>query len=135
MVIILCCRVLKPPGGGSSDIFGSSDSAEQSPRRRNTNHLQSTVFAASDMSDAPATPRNKPGNDSHNRLFGPVDAQPQSITKNRLKSNIPFGEVDGEENKSAIANAVSVENGHQEVLPTPKGEEGSTVSTSQAAIY
>ncbi|KAJ9588773.1 hypothetical protein L9F63_017932, partial [Diploptera punctata] len=112
--------VLKPPGGGSSDIFGAADGVEQSPRRRNTNHLQSSVFAGNDMAETSVTPRNKSGNDSHNRLFGPVDAQPPSTTKNRLKSNIPFGGVDEMENKSVVANNATIENGHQEVLPTPK---------------
>ncbi|PSN55312.1 Microtubule-associated protein Jupiter [Blattella germanica] len=116
-------RVLKPPGGGTSDIFGASEGGvEQSPRRiRATNHLQSSVFAANETSEPPVTPRNKPGNDSHNRLFGPSDALPQSATINRMKSSIPFGKFDGLQIHTSDANDAVVENGQQELLPTPKG--------------
>ncbi|XP_021927023.1 microtubule-associated protein Jupiter-like isoform X5 [Zootermopsis nevadensis] len=87
-------RVLKPPGGGSSDIFGNVEAVEQSPRRvRSKQYLQSSVFAANGVCEPTGTPRSKPGNDSHSRLFGPVESRPQCTPKNRMKSNIPFGLV------------------------------------------
>ncbi|XP_069681031.1 microtubule-associated protein Jupiter isoform X4 [Periplaneta americana] len=108
-------RVLKPPGGGTSDIFGAAEGVEQSPRRaRNTHHLQSSVFGANGASEAPSTPRTKPGNDSHNRLFGPTESRPQTTVRNRLKSSIPLGGAE-ENHQSSPA-----ENGQQEVLSTPK---------------
>ncbi|XP_057338037.1 microtubule-associated protein Jupiter isoform X5 [Microplitis mediator] len=85
-------RVLKPPGGGSSDIFGGAD--ETSPRRvknHNASQLGSALYGdsgASTGSSSPETPRaNKPGNDSHKRLFGPPEPAPKN-TKNHMRSNI-----------------------------------------------
>ncbi|CAD6226486.1 GSCOCG00005849001-RA-CDS [Cotesia congregata] len=86
-------RVLKPPGGGSSDIFGSG-ADETSPRRvknHNASQLGSALYGdsgASTGSSSPETPRaNKPGNDSHKRLFGPPEPVPKN-TKNHMRSNI-----------------------------------------------
>lgn len=86
-------RVLKPPGGGSSDIFGGAGE-EMSPRRVK-NHNQSQLGTAlfgdgvpSTGSSSPDSPRaNKPGNDSHKRLFGPPDPSIPN-TKNHMRSNI-----------------------------------------------
>lgn len=84
--------MLKPPGGGSSDIFGAGPD-ETSPRRVK-NHNQSQLGSAlfGDMpnnSNSNETPRNKPGNDSYNRLFGPPDAPPTTPNaKNYMRSNI-----------------------------------------------
>ncbi|CAG5108013.1 Similar to Jupiter: Microtubule-associated protein Jupiter (Drosophila virilis) [Cotesia congregata] len=86
-------KVLKPPGGGSSDIFGSG-ADETSPRRvknHNASQLGSALYGdsgASTGSSSPETPRaNKPGNDSHKRLFGPPEPVPKN-TKNHMRSNI-----------------------------------------------
>jgi hypothetical protein len=128
MLCCICYRVLKPPGGGSSDIFGRADEVDQSPRKiRSNHHLKSSVFGANSTSEPPATPRSKPGNDTHIRLFGPIDGQPQSASLKRMKSNIPFGVVRAGSElehsfKSTSLKSAVVENGQQEMLSTPKGE-------------
>ncbi|XP_058798746.1 microtubule-associated protein Jupiter isoform X6 [Phymastichus coffea] len=93
-------RVLKPPGGGSSDIFGASDSPATSPRRagkqpHNQSSLSSSFFAegqppAGANGSLPDLARSKPGNDSHDRLFGPLGAPPPPTppSKHRLRSSI-----------------------------------------------
>lgn len=87
-----CCRVLKPPGGGSSDIFGAAPE-ETSPRRvknHNQSQLGSALFGdGPNANSSNDTPRNKPGNDSYKRLFGPPDAPPTTPNaKNHMRSNI-----------------------------------------------
>ncbi|XP_058798742.1 microtubule-associated protein Jupiter isoform X2 [Phymastichus coffea] len=93
-------EVLKPPGGGSSDIFGASDSPATSPRRagkqpHNQSSLSSSFFAegqppAGANGSLPDLARSKPGNDSHDRLFGPLGAPPPPTppSKHRLRSSI-----------------------------------------------
>jgi hypothetical protein len=85
--------------------------------------------------------RNKPGNDSYNRLFGPVESRPQSTPVNRMKSNIPFGVTEGgsdpqQSSNSTAAKTGAIENGQQEMLSTPAGEICSTVcaQTLKAAL-
>ncbi|XP_076227208.1 microtubule-associated protein Jupiter isoform X7 [Nomia melanderi] len=85
-------RVLKPPGGGSSDIFGAAPE-ETSPRRvknHNQSQLGSALFGdGPNANSSNDTPRNKPGNDSYKRLFGPPDAPPTTPNaKNHMRSNI-----------------------------------------------
>jgi hypothetical protein len=143
-ILKLCCyccyRVLKPPGGGSSDIFGTSEAVQQSPRRAHTNHhLQSSVLGTNGMTETPTTRRNKPGNDSHSRLFGPVESRPQSTPVNRMKSNIPFGVIEGgsdvqQSGNSPAAKSGAVLNGQQEALSTPAGEMCSTVCTQTLKV-
>ncbi|GFG34859.1 hypothetical protein Cfor_12079 [Coptotermes formosanus] len=137
-------EVLKPPGGGSSDIFGTSGVVEQSPRRVHTNHhLQSTVFGTNGTTEPPMARRNKPGNDSYNRLFGPVESRPQSTPVNRMKSNIPFGVTEGgsdpqQSSNSTAAKTGAIENGQQEMLSTPAARRnpvtGVGVSSSDSII-
>lgn len=101
-----CFRVLKPPGGGSSDIFGGAPE-ETSPRRiKNHNHSQlgSTMFGES--TNGSDTPRAKPGNDSHKRLFGPPDAPPTPNSKNHMRSNISLSD-DKSLNKSPSQSSTS----------------------------
>lgn len=131
----LCCRVLKPPGGGSSDIFGKPDEVDQSPRKiRSNHHLKSSVFGTNNTPEPPATPRSKPGNDTHNRLFGHLENRPQSASLNRMKSNIPVGVLGagselGQSSDSTSSKSATIENGQQEMLSTPKGEIHSAVCT------
>ncbi|XP_023710585.1 microtubule-associated protein Jupiter isoform X5 [Cryptotermes secundus] len=119
-------RVLKPPGGASSDIFGRPDEVDQSPRKiRSNHHLKSSVFGTHSTPEPPATSRSKPGNDTHNRLFGPLENRPQSASLNRMKSNIPVGVVGagselGQSSSSTSSKSVPIENGQQEMLSTPK---------------
>nr|CAD7442516.1 unnamed protein product [Timema bartmani] len=81
--------VLKPPGGGSSVFLSDTEPAEPAPtRRRNTNHLQSSVLGGSNNGDSA---KNKPGNDSHERLFGVPEVRLPSAAINRFKSNVPIG--------------------------------------------
>ncbi|XP_078036206.1 microtubule-associated protein Jupiter [Augochlora pura] len=85
-------RVLKPPGGGSSDIFGAAPE-ETSPRRvknHNQSQLGSALFGdGPNKNSSNDTPRNKPGNDSYKRLFGPPDAPSTTPNaKNHMRSNI-----------------------------------------------
>ncbi|PNF30840.1 hypothetical protein B7P43_G06108, partial [Cryptotermes secundus] len=128
-------RVLKPPGGASSDIFGRPDEVDQSPRKiRSNHHLKSSVFGTHSTPEPPATSRSKPGNDTHNRLFGPLENRPQSASLNRMKSNIPVGVVGagselGQSSSSTSSKSVPIENGQQEMLSTPKGEIHSAVCT------
>ncbi|XP_020293038.1 microtubule-associated protein Jupiter isoform X1 [Pseudomyrmex gracilis] len=89
-------RVLKPPGGGSSDIFGAAPE-ETSPRRvktHNQSQLGSALFGDANGTDTATTavsPRNKPGNDSYKRLFGPPDAPSTTPNaRNHMRSNIPL---------------------------------------------
>jgi hypothetical protein len=135
MLCSICYRVLKPPGGGSSDIFGRPDEVDQSPRKiRSNNHLKSSVFGTNGTSEPPATLRSKPGNDTHNRLFGSVNSQPQSASLKRMKSNIPFGvvgagsELEQSSNSKPLKSAV-IQSGQREMLSTLKGEVHSTVCT------
>jgi hypothetical protein len=134
VVLLLFFRVLKPPGGGSSDIFGTSEVAEQSPRRVYTNHhLQSSVFGANGTTETP-TRRGKPGNDSYSRLFGPIQSRPQSTSVNRMKSNIPFGVIDSGSDPQQSGNITAPKsgitvNGQQDTVSTPTGEICSTVCT------
>jgi hypothetical protein len=99
------------------------------------------VFGTNDTSEPVTTPRTKPGNDSHNRLFGPVESRPQTTCKNRMKSNIHFGAVGSATGPEFVSNSTSsksanpssvtgatVENGQQETS-MPKGEIHSTVCT------
>jgi len=129
-----CCRVLKPPGGGSSDIFGASEAIQQSPRRAHANHhLQSSMFGTNGTTEATTARRNKPGNDSHSRLFGPVESRPPSTPVNRMKSNLPFGVTEGgsdaqQSGNSIAAKSGTIQNGQQETS-TPAGEICSTVCT------
>lgn len=87
--------MLKPPGGGSSDIFGAAPE-ETSPRRikaHNQSQLGSALFGdinGTDNANAAMSPRNKPGNDSYNRLFGPPDAPLTPNARNHMRSNIPL---------------------------------------------
>nr|CAD7595045.1 unnamed protein product [Timema genevievae] len=82
-------QVLKPPGGGSSVFLSDTEPAEPAPtRRRNTNHLQSSVLGGSNNGDSA---KNKPGNDSHERLFGVPEVRLPSAAINRFKSNVPIG--------------------------------------------
>ncbi|XP_076238988.1 microtubule-associated protein Jupiter isoform X4 [Calliopsis andreniformis] len=101
-------RVLKPPGGGSSDIFGAAPE-ETSPRRvknHNQSQLGSALFGDGPKSNSNETPRNKPGNDSYNRLFGPPDAPPTTPNaKNHMRSNIPLS---GDSTSSSTSSLSSV---------------------------
>ncbi|XP_076238986.1 microtubule-associated protein Jupiter isoform X2 [Calliopsis andreniformis] len=101
-------KVLKPPGGGSSDIFGAAPE-ETSPRRvknHNQSQLGSALFGDGPKSNSNETPRNKPGNDSYNRLFGPPDAPPTTPNaKNHMRSNIPLS---GDSTSSSTSSLSSV---------------------------
>ncbi|KOX68231.1 Microtubule-associated protein Jupiter [Melipona quadrifasciata] len=101
-------RVLKPPGGGSSDIFGAGPD-ETSPRRvknHNQSQLGSALFGDTpNNSNSNETPRNKPGNDSYNRLFGPPDAPPTTPNaKNYMRSNISLS---GESTSSSVSSGAA----------------------------
>ncbi|XP_012163487.1 microtubule-associated protein Jupiter isoform X4 [Bombus affinis] len=100
-------RVLKPPGGGSSDIFGAAPE-ETSPRRvknHNQSQLGSALFGDTPNSNSNETPRNKPGNDSYNRLFGPPDAPPTTPNaKNHMRSNISLS---GESTSSSVSSGAA----------------------------
>ncbi|XP_053979465.1 microtubule-associated protein Jupiter isoform X1 [Hylaeus anthracinus] len=101
-------RVLKPPGGGSSDIFGAGPD-ETSPRRvknHNQSQLGSALFGdAPNSNNGNETPRNKPGNDSYKRLFGPPDAPPTTPNaKNHMRSNISLS---GESSASSASSGAS----------------------------
>ncbi|XP_043519921.1 microtubule-associated protein Jupiter [Frieseomelitta varia] len=101
-------RVLKPPGGGSSDIFGAGPD-ETSPRRvknHNQSQLGSALFGDTpNNSNSNETPRNKPGNDSYNRLFGPPDAPPTiPNAKNYMRSNISLS---GESTSSSVSSGAA----------------------------
>ncbi|XP_016915694.1 microtubule-associated protein Jupiter isoform X4 [Apis cerana] len=101
-------RVLKPPGGGSSDIFGAAPE-ETSPRRvknHNQSQLGSALFGDTpNNSNSNETPRNKPGNDSYNRLFGPPDAPPTTPNaKNHMRSNISLS---GESMSSSVSSGAA----------------------------
>ena len=128
-----CYRVLKPPGGGSSDIFGTSEALQQSPRRAHaSHHLQSSVFGTNGMTETTAR-RNKPGNDSYSRLFGPVQNRPPSTPVNRMKSNLPFGVTEDGSDAQQSGNGTAakfgtIQNGQQETS-APTGEICSTVCT------
>ena len=122
-----CCRVLKPPGGGSSDIFGTSEAIQQSPRRAHANHLQSSVFGTNGTTEMTTARRNKPGNDSYSRLFGPIESRPPSTPVNRMKSNLPFGVKEG---GSDAQQSHIIQNGQQETS-APTGEICSTVCTQR----
>lgn len=102
-----CFRVLKPPGGGSSDIFGAAPE-ETSPRRvknHNQSQLGSALFGDTPNSNSNETPRNKPGNDSYNRLFGPPDAPPTTPNaKNHMRSNISLS---GESTSSSVSSGAA----------------------------
>lgn len=102
-----CFRVLKPPGGGSSDIFGAAPE-ETSPRRvknHNQSQLGSALFGDAPNSNSNETPRNKPGNDSYNRLFGPPDAPPTTPNaKNHMRSNISLS---GESTSSSVSSGAA----------------------------
>lgn len=117
----MICRVLKPPGGGSSDIFGqgAGPAVENSPRRVRTYVNSSQLFsdnAASSSSNTTSssngsnlnsngtTASNKPGNDSHERLFGPLLNRPPSAVKDRLKSNILIGVDAANDNQNNMVN-------------------------------
>jgi hypothetical protein len=67
-----------------------------------------------------AARRNKSGNDSYSRLFGPIESRPQSTPVTRMKSNIPLGVTEG--------GSGTIQNGQQETS-TPEGEICSTVCT------
>ncbi|XP_015439888.1 PREDICTED: microtubule-associated protein Jupiter isoform X1 [Dufourea novaeangliae] len=98
-------RVLKPPGGGSSDIFGAGP--EETSPRRVKNHNQSQLGSAlfGDGPNSNETPRNKPGNDSYKRLFGPPDAPPTTPNaKNHMRSNISLS---GDSSSSAASSVAS----------------------------
>ena len=129
-----CCRVLKPPGGGSSDIFGTSEGIQQSPRRAHANlHQHTSVFGTNGMAETPTARRNKPGNDSYSRLFGPIESRPPSTPVNRMKSSIPLGVTEGgsdaqQSGNSTAAKSGTIQNGQQETS-TPAGEICSTVCT------
>ncbi|XP_076173728.1 microtubule-associated protein Jupiter isoform X4 [Ptiloglossa arizonensis] len=101
-------RVLKPPGGGSSDIFGAGPD-ETSPRRvknHNQSQLGSALFGdGPNSNNGNETPRNKPGNDSYKRLFGPPDAPPTTPNaKNHMRSNISLS---GESSSSSASSGAS----------------------------
>lgn len=100
--------MLKPPGGGSSDIFGAAPE-ETSPRRvknHNQSQLGSALFGDTpNNSNSNETPRNKPGNDSYNRLFGPPDAPPTTPNaKNHMRSNISLS---GESMSSSVSSGAA----------------------------
>ncbi|XP_076766257.1 microtubule-associated protein Jupiter isoform X1 [Xylocopa sonorina] len=98
-------RVLKPPGGGSSDIFGAAP--EETSPRRVKNHNQSQLGSAlfGDTPNSNETPRNKPGNDSYNRLFGPPDAPPTTPNaKNHMRSNISLS---GDSTSSTVSSGAA----------------------------
>ncbi|XP_026670154.1 microtubule-associated protein Jupiter-like isoform X5 [Ceratina calcarata] len=101
-------RVLKPPGGGSSDIFGAAPD-ETSPRRvknHQQSQLGSTLFGETANSNSSnETPRNKPGNDSYNRLFGPPDAPPTTPNaKYHMRSNISLS---GDSTSSSVSSGAA----------------------------
>ncbi|XP_066999075.1 microtubule-associated protein Jupiter isoform X2 [Anabrus simplex] len=104
-------RVLKPPGGGTSDIFGAPEPVQNSPRRVQRSQMQSSLFGPpQDATDTPV--RSKPGNDSYNRLFGPVDPRPPSASKNHQKSNIMLNNeepsITPAESKSSDSNSSTI---------------------------
>ncbi|XP_076296536.1 microtubule-associated protein Jupiter isoform X3 [Lasioglossum baleicum] len=104
-------RVLKPPGGGSSDIFGAAPE-ETSPRRvknHNQSQLGSALFGEgpnnTNKNSNSDTPRNKPGNDSYKRLFGPPDAPSTTPNaKNHMRSNISLS---GDSSSSSASSGVA----------------------------
>ncbi|XP_017881730.1 microtubule-associated protein Jupiter-like isoform X2 [Ceratina calcarata] len=101
-------KVLKPPGGGSSDIFGAAPD-ETSPRRvknHQQSQLGSTLFGETANSNSSnETPRNKPGNDSYNRLFGPPDAPPTTPNaKYHMRSNISLS---GDSTSSSVSSGAA----------------------------
>ncbi|XP_026674779.1 microtubule-associated protein Jupiter-like isoform X1 [Ceratina calcarata] len=105
---LICFRVLKPPGGGSSDIFGAAPD-ETSPRRvknHQQSQLGSTLFGETANSNSSnETPRNKPGNDSYNRLFGPPDAPPTTPNaKYHMRSNISLS---GDSTSSSVSSGAA----------------------------
>jgi len=120
-------RVLKPPGGGSSDIFGTSEALQQSPRRAHANHhLQSSMFGTNGTTETSMARRNKPGNDSYSRLFGPIESRPPSTPGNRMKSNIPFGGMEGGSDAQQSGNGTpaksgTIQNGQLETSATTGG--------------
>lgn len=77
-------RVLRQPGGGSSITFGNEQ--EQTPRAVK-NNMQSNIFSTEkNGGDQPR--RMQKNADSHTRLFGEVNSQPQTPAKNYMKSSI-----------------------------------------------
>ncbi|XP_076389361.1 microtubule-associated protein Jupiter isoform X2 [Megachile rotundata] len=107
-------KVLKPPGGGSSDIFGAAPE-ETSPRRvknHNQSQLGSALFGdapnSNSNSNSNETPRNKPGNDSYKRLFGPPDAPPTTPNaKNHMRSNISLSGDSSSSSSASLGAATS----------------------------
>jgi len=100
-------RITRPPGGESSDIFGSSPTTTPpSTPRKVKNYMASTIFTPSQGSQVKS--RNRPDDDSFNRLFGAktgdmADGLMTPRGKNHQKSNI-FSGVEK-------TNGVVVENG------------------------
>jgi len=82
------------------------------------------VFGTNGTTETTAR-RNKPGNDSYSRLFGPIESRPPSTPVNRMKSSIPFGVTEG---GSDAQQSGTIQNGQQETS-TPAGEICSTVCT------
>lgn len=82
-------KVLKAPGGGTSDIFGGT--IPSTPRSKK-NHMASNIFAApSDIKNSNGDSARRPGQNSHNRLFGQSERPPITPSKNNTyKSNLPF---------------------------------------------
>jgi len=90
------------------------------------------VFGTNGTTETTAR-RNKPGNDSYSRLFGPVEGRPQSTPVNRMKSNLPFGVTEGgsdaqQSGNSTAAQSGTIQNGQQETSASA-GEICSTVCT------
>jgi hypothetical protein len=91
------------------------------------------MFGTNGTTEMTTARRNKSGNDSFSRLFGPVESRPQSTPVNRMKSNIPFGVTEGgsdaqQSGNSIAAKSGTIQNGQQETS-TPAGEVCSTVCT------
>jgi hypothetical protein len=91
------------------------------------------MFGTNGTTETNATRRSKPGNDSHSRLFGPLEGRPQSTPVNRMRSNIPFGVREGGSDVHQTGNSTAeksgaIQNGQQETA-APAGEICSTVCT------
>jgi hypothetical protein len=91
------------------------------------------MFGTNGTTEMSMARRNKPGNDSYSRLFGPIESRPPSTPVNRMKSNIPFGGTEGGSDAQQSGNGTppksgTIQNGQLETSATT-GENCSTVCT------
>jgi len=110
----LLYRITRPPGGESSDIFGSSPTTTPpGTPRKVKNYMASNIFSQEKAGQQQQMKiRQRPENDSFNRLFGAngdvIDGQTTPRGKNIPKGNIA-GIIKGEENGHANGHGT---NGH-----------------------